>query len=179
MVTETGRRRAMVGGMLAIAAILVGACATAATPELSLNIQAPPIAIPEPALVSVDGAQFEGILAGQRGTPLVVNIWASWCPPCRTEAPLLQRAAEDYAGRVTFLGIASGDRRGDAADFLERFSITYPNLFDDTGEVPTLLEMSGFPTTYVFDRDGELRAKVTGGISEQQLVALVDDTLRS
>jgi len=171
-------RKSVLVTIVAAVALLATACA-AGTPELDLDSSAPPMPIPAESLAPIKAADLEGILMGLRGTPVVVNIWASWCAPCRAEAPLLQRASVDFAGEVTFLGIASNDRVDDAAEFLERFEITYPNLLDVTGEVTTLLEMTGFPTTYVFGRDGKLRAKVTGGISERQLAAVVDDAVRA
>jgi len=160
-----------------VLAVIAGACASG-PPKLDLDLSADPQPIPSESLTPIGAADLEGILAGQRGTPVVVNIWASWCAPCRAEAPLLQRAHADLGDKVTFIGVASNDRAKDAAGFIDRFEITYPNLLDEMGEVTTLLEMSGFPTTYVFGRDGVLRAKVTGGISERQLAAVVDDALR-
>lgn len=163
---------------LIVVALVSTACA-AGTPKLDLDTSATPMPIPTESLAPIGAPELESILVGLRGEPVVINIWASWCAPCRAEAPLLQRASVDFAGEVTFLGIASNDRVDDAAEFLVRFGITYPNLLDVSGEVTTLLEMSGFPTTYVFGRDGVLRAKVTGGISERQLAAVVDDALRA
>jgi len=171
------RRPAITTIVLAIA-LLATACASG-PPRLDLDTTVSPMPIPTETLAPIGAADLEGILVGQRGKPVVINIWASWCAPCRAEAPLLQRAFTDFAGEVTFLGIASNDRVKDAAKFLHRFGITYPNLLDENGEITTLLEMSGFPTTYVFGRDGVLRAKVTGGISERQLAAVVDDAVRS
>ncbi len=151
--------------------MLATACA-AGPPQLDLDTTAAPMPIPAKTLTPIGAADLESILMGQRGRPVVINIWASWCAPCRAEAPLLQRAFTNLGDEVTFLGIASNDRVDNAAKFLNRFGITYPNLLDKTGEVTTLLQMSGFPTTYVFGRDGVLRAKVTGGISERQLAAM-------
>lgn len=173
-----GPGRSSAAAVVITLALLATAC-SADLPTLSLDEGAAPIEIPSEPLTPVGSAELEGILTGQRGTPVVINVWASWCAPCRAEAPLLQRAYVDYEGMVTFIGIASNDRPKDTAEFLDRFGITYPNLLDDRGEVTTILEMSNFPTTYVFGRDGELRAKVTGGISEGRLAAVVDDAVRS
>jgi len=164
--------------MILVLSLVASACASG-PPKLDLDLSATPVPIPTESLAPIGAADLQGILAGQRGTPVVVNIWASWCAPCRAEAPLLQRAHADLGDKVTFIGIASNDRAKDAAGFIDRFGITYPNLLDENGEVTTILEMSNFPTTYVFGRDGVLRAKVTGGISERQLAGVVDDALRS
>lgn len=134
-----------------------------------------PRPVPAEQLAAVDGDAFGGMLVGLRGTPVVVNVWASWCAPCRAEMPLLERAAEEYAGRVLFIGVASRDSRPEAADFLDEVGVTYPNVFDETGEVRRALGLRGFPTTYLFDAQGTLREAVVGGVTEQRLAAQLDD----
>lgn len=126
---------------------------------------------------SVSRQEFEGMLVGQQGRPVVVNIWASWCAPCRTEMPLLQDAADTYAGRAVILGVASNDDPGEAQRFLDDMGLDYPNVFDTTGEIRVALELSAYPTTYVFGVDGTIRARVNGGISEQRLAGLIEDAL--
>ncbi len=126
--------------------------------------------------VSID--EFEGILVGLRGRPVVVNVWASWCAPCRTEMPLLQDAANTYAGRAVILGIASNDDPREAKRFLDDLDLTYPNVFDATGEIRVALGLTAYPTTYVFGPDGTVQARVNGGISEQRLAGLIEDALR-
>ena len=108
----------------------------------------------------------------------MVNVWASWCAPCRTEMPLLQRAAETYRGRVVVLGVASKDDPAVARTFLSDHGLTYPNVFDTSGDIRVALGLTAFPTTYVFGADGALRSTVAGGISEQRLAALIDAALR-
>jgi len=142
-----------------------------------------PSGTPEPlpaprALVPVSAAAFQGILVAQQGTPVVVNVWASWCGPCRVEAPLLQRASERYGERVVFLGVDARDREADARGFLRRYAITYPNVVDDGDAITGLLGLRGFPTTYIFDRSGKVMASVVGGISEQVLASRLDEALR-
>ncbi len=121
---------------------------------------------------------FEGLLVGQQGKPVVVNIWASWCPPCRAEMPLLDHAAQTFAGEAVILGVISNDDPASAVAFLDQLNISYPNVIDDSGEIRRRLDMSVFPTTYIFGRDGQLRAKVEAGVTEQQLAALIEDALR-
>ncbi|NNC81370.1 MAG: TlpA family protein disulfide reductase [Acidimicrobiales bacterium] len=121
--------------------------------------------------------EFEAILVGQRGRPVLVNIWASWCAPCRTEMPLLQSAADTYAGQVVILGVASNDDPDEAKAFLGELGLSYPNVFDTTGEIRVALGLTAYPTTYVFGADGTIRARVNGGISEQRLAGLIEDAL--
>lgn len=138
-----------------------------------------PLATPGPGeFPSISLDQFEGILVGLEGRVVVVNIWASWCAPCRTEMPLLQRAAEAHRDDVTIIGVASNDDPGEARRFRDEFGLTYPNVFDESGAIRVALEVSAYPTTYIFDAEGTLRARVDGGVSEQRLAGLIDETLR-
>lgn len=133
-----------------------------------------PLAPPGPEeFPSISLETFEGMLVGLRGRPVVVNIWASWCAPCRTEMPLLQKAADAHSTDVVILGVASNDDPAEARRFREEFGLTYPNVFDTTGAIRVALEVSAYPTTYVFDAEGVLRARVNGGISEQRLAGLI------
>lgn len=145
-------------------------------PEFVATGEAVPV--PPGVLPAVSVQQFEGMLVGLRGEPVVVNIWASWCAPCRTEMPMLQDAAEAFEGRATILGVASNDDPGSAATFLDEIGLTYANVFDPSGEIRVALGLTAYPTTYVFGRDGSIRARVDGGISEQRLAGLIEDALR-
>ena len=161
---------------LAFSAIALASCASASPPRL--EIDAEPAPLPTAELAEVDAASFQGIVAGLRGEPVVVNVWASWCGPCRVEAPLLDRAAAANDD-VRFIGIASRDEVSGARRFLRRYDIDYPNLFDADGSVRRLLRLRGFPTTYTFDRQGRLVSADVGGISEQTLAARIADARRS
>lgn len=180
MVDETALRRSPRGGLIACVlavAALVTACTATTSGGTDYVATGEPVSIPSESLAVVDADTFGGILVGLRGRPVVVNVWASWCGPCRVEAPLLQDAADEYGDRVAFLGVASRDEPDGAARFIERYGISYPNVFDDSGEVRRALGLRGFPTTYIFDAEGVGRATVIGGISEQQLAAQLDDLL--
>jgi len=160
-------------------ALLLSACGSSGG-ALGFSASGPAVPLPAPgSLTPVSGAEFEGILVGLGGTPVVVNIWASWCGPCRVEAPLLEKASQRYGERVVFLGVDARDSEGDARGFLRRYGITYPNVVDVDEAVTGRLGLRGFPTTYIFDRSGKVRASVVGGISEQVLGARVDEALRS
>lgn len=154
--------------------LLVSAVAPKATPT-TYRAKGEPMEVPSRSLEPVTSAEFDSILVGLRGTPVIVNVWASWCAPCRTEMPLLERAARTYDGQVAFLGVASRDARDDALGFLDEIGVTYPNVFDATGEVRKALSLRGFPTTYVFNADGTLLHAIVGGVSEQRLAAQLED----
>lgn len=177
------KRRQLAARVLGVAAagaaLIVAVTVIApASPSRAYRAAGRPLPLPAEQLADVTPATFGGILVGLRGTPVVVNVWASWCPPCRAEMPLLQRAAARYRGRVVFLGVASKDAKGAAAKFLDKVDVTYPNVFDASGEVRAQLGLRGFPTTYLFDASGELRDAVVGGITEPRLAAQLADLLR-
>lgn len=182
---RTERRRGVQLAARGTAIVLAGVAAIAllialapASPTTAYRASGPPQPLPAEQLVAVTPEQFGGIMVGLRGRPVVVNVWASWCPPCRAEMPLLQRAANEYEGRVTFVGLATKDSRRAAAAFLDEVDVTYANLFDSTEKVRTALGLRGYPTTYFFGADGEMKQAVVGGITEQRLAAQLDDLLR-
>lgn len=158
------------------AAILLVACTTPYRP--GVVIDAEPRPLPRRQLAPVDADTFEQTIAGLRGRPVVVNVWASWCGPCRVEAPLLDRASDAYGDEVVFLGVASRDDAEAAARFLRRYDIGYPNVLDVDGSVRRFLGLRGFPTTYFFDREGSLVAADVGGVTEQTLAARIEDALK-
>lgn len=162
--------------VVVLVVVVVAGRAALKEPDLpDFVANAEPIALPAkgefPAIVL---EEFEGILVGQRGQPVVVNIWASWCAPCRTEMPMLQAAAEAFTGQATILGVASNDDPAAARAFLDEVGVTYPNVFDPSGEIRVALGLTAYPTTYVFGPDGAMQARVDGGISEQRLAGLIE-----
>jgi len=117
-------------------------------------------------------------LAGQRGRPVVVNFWASWCVPCRAEAPLLQRAYRRYGKSVAFIGVNAQDATPDARKFLRQYGVSYPNLVDATGQIGTVVGVTGLPTTLIVDRNGRTTSTVVGGIGGDRLASSLQDALR-
>lgn len=144
--------------------------------ESSFEPKGSPVALPEAGrLTELSADDFEGVLVGLRGTPVIVNIWASWCSPCRTETPLLERTWQAHGGDVIILGVASKDVPASSLAFMEEFDVTYPNVFDSSGQIRSRLGLRGFPTTYVFGADGTLRTTIVGGLTEQRLAAVLKD----
>ncbi|HSR94338.1 MAG TPA: TlpA disulfide reductase family protein [Solirubrobacterales bacterium] len=108
-------------------------------------------------LLSGDGDAYEKRIAALRGYPAIVNVWASWCGPCRFEFPLFQHAAARYGKRVAFLGIDSEDSDDAARTFLEEAPVPYPSYTDPgKGIAESVGAVHGFPDTAFYDRHGNL-----------------------
>lgn len=100
---------------------------------------------------------YEARIAALRGYPAVVNVWASWCGPCRFEFPHFQRAAADYGKRVAFLGIDTQDSDDAASTFLEEAPVPYPSYTDPGKEIGDAVGATlGLPDTAFYDRRGKL-----------------------
>lgn len=125
------------------------------------------------ALPAFDFAKFEQLGTQLHGTPVIVNIWASWCGPCRTEAPMLADAAKKYAGRVQFVGIDIQDSRSDAVAFMKRYEWSYPSLFDASGDIRDHLGFVGQPDTIFYDENGKVSSTWTGPLSESELASRI------
>jgi cytochrome c biogenesis protein CcmG/thiol:disulfide interchange protein DsbE len=116
-------------------------------------------ALREQANRLLDGGSetFEARLAELRGSPVVVNQWASWCPPCRAEFPIFQRVADKYAGRIAFLGVDMQDERETALAFMTELPTSYPHYFDDDASISRLFGGGRVsPTTGIYDARGKL-----------------------
>lgn len=109
-------------------------------------------------------------LGDLRGKPLVVNFWASWCGPCKDEAPFLQQTYERYRGRgLVVLGIDVKDFREDARRFMRRYGVTYPVVYDGRGSTIGRWGLQGYPETFFVDRTGKLVGeRIAGGVDIEQ-----------
>ena len=149
-------------------ALVLSACAPRATPGGGTD--APPVASLLPKnrldLPSFDLAKFQALLEELRGAPVVVNIWGSWCPPCRVEAPGLARMAREFEGDVQFVGVDILDVRESARQFILEFDWPYPSVFDEDAEIRDRLGYVGQPVTIVYDRDGTVTFEWVGAITE-------------
>lgn len=101
-------------------------------------------------------AAYEKRLAALRGYPVVVNLWASWCDPCRAEFPTLQRLSARYGKRVAFLGVNNEDDAAAARTFLAEAPLSYPSYSDPDNEIGESLKKLGLPDTAFYGRGGEL-----------------------
>ena len=137
-----------------------------------LGKPAPALRLPTLDGGTVDSADWEGEV-------VVVNFWASWCVPCREEAPELQAFAERWADRgVRLVGIVYNDGESEAAAFRDRYGLTYPQALDPRGRTAIDFGVFGVPETYVIASDGTVRAKLLGavdGATLERVVASVND----
>jgi thiol-disulfide isomerase/thioredoxin len=115
-----------------------------------------------------------------RGKVVVINVWGSWCPPCRKEAPDLQAASVETKDIAQFVGITSKDYDPAPAEaFVRSFKISYPSIYDPTGKVLLAfageLPPSAIPSTMIIDRQGRLAVRVLSEVSKITLVDMIND----
>lgn len=105
-----------------------------------------------------------------RGTPLAINLWASWCDPCRQEAPVLERGWQKARARgVLFVGLNTQDTRQDARDFLRELHQEFPSVRDPTKDTARRWGATGIPETFFVSRAGDVVGHVVGTVTDQQL----------
>ncbi len=126
---------------------------------------------------TLDGKPFS--LAALRGKITVLNVWASWCSPCRAEAPVLEKVWQEQQGKdVQFIGLDTRDSDTSALTFIKKFGITYPNVIDRDGALQ--LRFSGtlppqaIPSTLVVDANGKVAARALGKVSESTLLGMIE-----
>ncbi|MBC7236197.1 MAG: TlpA family protein disulfide reductase [Chloroflexi bacterium] len=119
------------------------------------------------------------VLRALRGQPVVLNFWASWCDPCRQEAPALAQVHREYEPKgVAFIGINVKDLDQNARAFLNRYGISYPNGPDPYGRISRAYRVTAFPETFVIAPDGTVRKRFIGVVTEEQLKGILDELLR-
>ncbi len=168
----------VIGTVIIVMSIVVVVLSLNSGPEL---IKPPPTTVqdlgpaPDFTIDILDGE--EKSLRDYRGKPVVLNFWASWCPPCRQEAPDLVELHKKYGDRVDFVGIIYQDEEGAARRFIEEFGIEYENGMDAGGKASAAYKITGIPTTCVIDAQGDLRAKWLGAITSEVLTSYIEGVL--
>lgn len=127
-------------------------------------------------LTEVGAEEFQAHLASI-DRPALVNVWASWCLPCRSEAPLLNEAFAEYGDRIEFIGVDVQDTQADAKAFLEEFGLDFVHFFDRDREIPAAYGGIGTPITFFFGPGGELVNTHNGVVDERTLALNIDELL--
>lgn len=158
--------------VLAVVGLLVFGLASKGSSRLEVGE-----AVPTAALPQLEGSDSES-LADYRGQWVLVNFWASWCLPCRAEAPALEEFQRRHGGpRFTVLGIDTQDLSDDAQAFVERYGLTYPQLRDGDGDAADDYGTTGVPETFLIDPAGKVRLAVPGAVDEEYLQDKVEPLL--
>jgi len=119
-------------------------------------------------------------LADWHGTPVVVNLFASWCPSCLAEMPFFQRASHDYAGRVVVVGVDSQDSTSAGLSLARQLGVTYPLLADTSyADLYVSLQGQGMPVTAFIRRDSTVQRVYSGELDEALLRQLIDQLLQA
>jgi len=181
------RERTSRWAVLVLAAVTLAACGSddeggggGGAPSDSALKEAPPklAAIHEQGDELLDGGTdaFEARVGELRGTPIVVNKWASWCGPCRAEFPFFQSQAAEHGTKIAFLGVNSNDGEDSAREFLAEFPVPYPSYLDPNLEIAALIDAAvEFPATAFYDSKGEIAYVRRGGYaSEDELAADIE-----
>ena len=134
---------------------------------------------PDFSLESLSGDQIS--LSDMRGKVIILNLWASWCPPCRAEMPALQRVYQENHERgleVLAVNMTAQDNIAAVTDFVQEFNLTFPILLDISGEVGNAYLMRALPTTFFINQDGVIQRVIVGGpMSEVTLQSTVEQLL--
>ena len=120
-------------------------------------------------LPTFDVETYQRLLTQLHGTPVVVNVWAAWCGPCRAEASLLHGASQTYGDRVQFLGVDILDSLDGARGFIADHGLAYPSVFDPSGAIRDSLGMIGQPVTVFYDADGNVAKTYPGQLTQAAL----------
>ncbi|HEU5155441.1 MAG TPA: TlpA disulfide reductase family protein [Streptosporangiaceae bacterium] len=128
---------------------------------------------------TLDGEPFD--LAALRGKVVVVNFWASWCAPCRGEAPALEQVYREHKSRgVEFAGVDIKDDREPARAFVRKFKVGYPSIVDPDGQVTLAFRdvpPNAVPSTLILDRQGRIAARVIGATTYDRLTRLLGQVI--
>jgi len=126
----------------------------------------------------------ELMLSSLRGKAVVLNVWASWCIPCKEEAPFLEQVWQRNRDRgLVVVGLDAKDFRADARRFMKRFGLTFPIVYDGPGDTIGGYGVTGFPETFVIDRDGRVVEAFAGAVNAKEdrarLRAAIEQALAS
>jgi cytochrome c biogenesis protein CcmG/thiol:disulfide interchange protein DsbE len=170
--TGSNRRVLVFGGVLLAIVALLGLL----TMGLQQAGDRPEVGQPAPdfTLSLYDGGELT--LSDLRGQVVVINFWASWCDPCKEEAPVLERVWRDYQDKgVMFVGIDYVDTESDAREYLAEFDVTYPNGLDKGQRISRAYRVQGVPETFFIDQDGNLAPIIVNGRPQAKKISPISE----
>ena len=118
-----------------------------------------------------------GSLADYKGRAVVLNLFGSWCVPCKKEMPDLQAVHQRFGDRVTFVGLAVNDSQRDAAAFVQRYGATYDIGRDPSGKIASELGVVNMPSTFLIGKDGRIKSAKAGAVTASELTELIEGNL--
>jgi peroxiredoxin len=136
---------------------------------------------PAPSFTLRDLAEHDVSLEDFRGSIVLLNFWATWCPPCRAEMPSMETLYRRMAGRdFVMLAVDLQERPSQVRRFVEAAGYSFPVLLDSSGRTGAVYQVSGIPTTYIIDKEGNVLARTVGGRKwhTPEIIALFDDLVK-
>ncbi len=112
-------------------------------------------------------------LSSLKGQAIIINLWATWCPPCRAEMPAMQKLYEEYKNQgliILAVNMTYQDTSSDIAPFINKYGLTFPILLDETGEIARLYQLNSLPSSYFINRAGIISEVVIGGPMSEALL---------
>jgi len=168
--------------LLAAAGVLYKSLSAKAAPEPVVVTETEEEAVIAPDFTAYDADGNAVTLSEHFGKPIVLNFWASWCGPCKSEMPAFMDAYEEYGEDITFLmvNLTDGGREtvGTAKDYLEKNGYTFPVLFDTEYAGSIAYRVTGIPATYFINADGTIYSQVNNALSEEALNLAIELLLR-
>lgn len=130
-----------------------------------------------PTFETVDLTGRAVSLQDYRGRVVVLNFWATWCPPCRVEMPELDAYQAEMGDRIAILGVDMGEPPGAIVPFVRQYGLRFPILLDETGAIAASYGVTGLPTSLILDPSGVVRERVTGAMTRDVLARRVERLL--
>ncbi|MBO1510144.1 TlpA family protein disulfide reductase [Metabacillus bambusae] len=127
-------------------------------------------AAPDFELTTLDGEKMS--LSSLQGKKVILNFWATWCPPCRSEMPDMQKIQADYNDEVVIaaVNLTSSEKNVDTVkDFVEELELSFPVLLDEKGKINNQYEVMSYPTSYIIDENGIIGTKFVGAMTYKQM----------
>ncbi|MEJ2708381.1 MAG: redoxin domain-containing protein [Anaerolineales bacterium] len=176
METKLPRRWTLISMLI----LLAGAgwiWASKAPPDSALSARPPAarqgFSAPDFTLQTLDGETVR--LSDLRGQPVLINLWASWCPPCKAEMPAFERVYGDYHDKgfqILAVNATNQDNLNNAIQFVQDYELSFPILLDTDGEVSRQYQLNSLPTSFFVDRNGIIQQVIVGGPMSEALLRI-------